>query len=527
MPIFSGAGTEGIVADPVTEAGLFLRDDGSWAAAAGPQGPKGDQGDQGPIGPIGPEGPPGEDGIIASVVGGTNITVDSTDPANPIVNWDAATLSDLSDTDLTTNPLLEGQGLWYDADTGLWKNRSVLAEAFPTGLIDGGELNIGPGVNDIEVIAGFGLLTDSYTDPLAPAVAVGIAWPQINTAITAAPAVAGNAVWFSLAATATPSVPAEVGGIPVFVATLNQYAQPPSPALARAELFLGLAVHNGDEWSEISSPKVVNQAAETLRELATAVLPFSSIVSGGTTRETGTFEVEQDEGVVWENNRNWHVNKADPNRETLPAQSPVTFKYVTRDFSSVGVATTTFDPDTYDQGGSPVGVPGGNNTTTIQKLYVDPANNYWVLYGQESYRNFFTAEANLTADLARSEIPSILQNSILLGYAVMEKGKNNWDQDEAVWIPAGGANGTGGGGGTPITDHKNLTSIGINTHDQIDTHIASTANPHAVTYAQLGGTAPEFAGAGTTGFVPDPVTEDGKFLLDDGTWTNTIDGGTF
>jgi hypothetical protein len=36
-----------------------------------------------------------------------------------------------------------------------------------------------------------------------------------------------------------------------------------------------------------------------------------------------------------------------------------------------------------------------------------------------------------------------------------------------------------------------------------------------------------FTGAGTTGYVPDPVTEDGKFLLDDGTWTNTIDGGTF
>lgn len=36
-----------------------------------------------------------------------------------------------------------------------------------------------------------------------------------------------------------------------------------------------------------------------------------------------------------------------------------------------------------------------------------------------------------------------------------------------------------------LTDHTELTSIGTNTHAQIDTHIASTANPHSVTYAQL------------------------------------------
>lgn len=43
---------------------------------------------------------------------------------------------------------------------------------------------------------------------------------------------------------------------------------------------------------------------------------------------------------------------------------------------------------------------------------------------------------------------------------------------------------------TPITDHTNLTSIGVNTHAQIDTHIASVTNPHNTTYQNIGGTQP-------------------------------------
>jgi len=41
-------------------------------------------------------------------------------------------------------------------------------------------------------------------------------------------------------------------------------------------------------------------------------------------------------------------------------------------------------------------------------------------------------------------------------------------------------------GATGSTDHTALTNIGTNTHPQIDTHLASTANPHSVTKAQVG-----------------------------------------
>jgi hypothetical protein len=62
-------------------------------------------------------------------------------------------------------------------------------------------------------------------------------------------------------------------------------------------------------------------------------------------------------------------------------------------------------------------------------------------------------------------------------------------------------------------DHVNLASIGTNTHAQIDTHIASTSNPHSTTFAQVNpmsakgdlisytGSAVSVVGVGTNNFV--------------------------
>lgn len=51
----------------------------------GPQGIQGVKGDKGDKGDSGAPGADGADGIMASIVAGTNVTVDDTDPANPIV----------------------------------------------------------------------------------------------------------------------------------------------------------------------------------------------------------------------------------------------------------------------------------------------------------------------------------------------------------------------------------------------------------------------------------------------------------
>jgi hypothetical protein len=52
----------------------------------GDKGDQGDQGDQGPRGLKGATGATGPAGVLQSVVAGTNVTVDNSDPANPIIN---------------------------------------------------------------------------------------------------------------------------------------------------------------------------------------------------------------------------------------------------------------------------------------------------------------------------------------------------------------------------------------------------------------------------------------------------------
>ncbi|MBA3288227.1 MAG: hypothetical protein H0U21_09425 [Acidimicrobiia bacterium] len=52
--------------------------------------------------------------------------------------------------------------------------------------------------------------------------------------------------------------------------------------------------------------------------------------------------------------------------------------------------------------------------------------------------------------------------------------------------PTGAQGATGATGPAGTTDHTLLTNIGTNAHTAIDTHLAGTANPHAVTKTQVG-----------------------------------------
>jgi hypothetical protein len=87
-------------------------------------------------------------------------------------------------------------------------------------------------------------------------------------------------------------------------------------------------------------------------------------------------------------------------------------------------------------------------------------------------------------------------------FAVASKGVTNGDSHDHV-----------GGDGAQIA-HTGLSSIGTNTHAQIDTHIGNTANPHSVTAAQILG-----AFVTETAFTP---TIAGTTAAGTGTYTGQI-----
>lgn len=106
--------------------------------AQGLQGDTGPQGIQGETGPAGADstvpGPPGADGVVQSLVAGSNITIDATDPANPIINSTASGSGDV----VGPASAVDGTPAVYDGTTGkLIKNITYAAFKALLSLVKG------------------------------------------------------------------------------------------------------------------------------------------------------------------------------------------------------------------------------------------------------------------------------------------------------------------------------------------------------------------------------------------------------
>lgn len=77
-------------------------------------------------------------------------------------------------------------------------------------------------------------------------------------------------------------------------------------------------------------------------------------------------------------------------------------------------------------------------------------------------------------------------------------------------VHAGGGTIDPGGGGGGVTDHTLLTNIGTNSHTDIDSHLASTANPHSVDESDI---------------LPAQASHSGEFLTTNGSVASWAAGG--
>lgn len=112
-----------------------------------------------------------------------------------------------------------------------------------------------------------------------------------------------------------------------------------------------------------------------------------------------------------------------------------------------------------------------------------------------------SAASNVLKKVTWANIKATIQTAFDAIYAPIAKGVTNGDSHDHS-----------GGDGAQI-NHTTLSNIGTNTHAQIDTHIASTSNPHSTTADQV---------------LPTQTGNSGKYLTTDGTnssWGTVAGGG--
>ena len=164
---------------------------------------------------------------------------------------------------------------------------------------------------------------------------------------------------------------------------------------------------------------------------------------------------------------------------------------------------------------------GINTHTDIDNHIADVANPHTVTAAQLSLGNV----PNLLTNLVAVADPIVTDDSGS-GYAVGSLWVNTATGNVFVCVDA--SVGAAVWVKTTITDHTNLSSIGVNTHAVIDTHLASVANPHSVTKTQVG-LANVANILDNNGAVADPtINDDSGLSYSIGSkWLNIITGRVF
>jgi hypothetical protein len=206
-----------------------------------------------------------------------------------------------------------------------------------------------------------------------------------------------------------------------------QNAGVPTRAQRRSFAILGRAVVLGGEIVNVQDSPILNaQPLATTMDLmeVLGVVRASGIhldpIAGGLT-------VSLTSGGMLNIGANNSIDPTDPNVSAFNAQSPVQFRYATRDAVVDTVPRTNIDPDLYDDGTGAVGVVGGSGKTTIQRVHCFPTQNVFIQLGQQIYDNLDEATADLSAGGNSGFVtnPDLVGGGILAGFIVTTRVATN------------------------------------------------------------------------------------------------------
>lgn len=179
--------------------------------------------------------------------------------------------------------------------------------------------------------------------------------------------------------------------------TLVQQGTTPTATQRRQMIFLGgTVVQGGALVTAQTLPVIPSQPANQLADLMQGLGGFNT--SGNVLNPNGaTLTISKTAGTVFTRAFNQDANYLDPHDSVLPAQTPVTFRHITRLAGSASGPLTALDVTHYDNGGVLTLVGGGVNTSTNFRVFAFPVSDVTaqvlIQYGQNTYASLAAAVA--------------------------------------------------------------------------------------------------------------------------------------
>lgn len=282
--------------------------------------------------------------------------------------------------------------------------------AVGTGLVSGGNIDVNAGnPKAIDIAPLVGYVVDYYTNPAFPTI-TRVDRPAQTVALDAA-ALLRISTWWLI----------DAAGV------VSQQATRPTPTERRNKIVLGGTIYDSGSGSIIidqSLPTILSDQANQVADLIDAMSPFS--VTGNAISANGAnLMINKTAGSIFA--RAFHhfvgpVLTLDPHITDTPAQTPVTFRRVSRTVVIPPPApVTTVNPTLWDNNGVLTAVVG--NDATIQRVFLTPGNNVAdqviVQYGQSVYPNIAQARDALgqTNFIVN---PTIVDNGALIAYLIIQ-----------------------------------------------------------------------------------------------------------
>lgn len=296
-----------------------------------------------------------------------------------------------------------------------WDGASV---ALSTGVMSGG--NFTAAGTSISVQETVGYVVDYATDSFRPAI-TRVEIPAQLVPLSPA-ALARTLTWWQVDATGA------------FVELLDD----PTAQQRRQRITLGFSiVFGGVVVFTKAVPLLMSQPANQFADLVDNLGPF--IIDGALHSPNGVnLSWNITAGTMFSRSFNHTLVPTNPNVAPIAAQTPAQFRRATSTTTVFPAPVTTIDPANYDVGGVITPVPGGANTSTIQRVFVFAQDNapdqLVVQYGQRTYTSLSAAVAGIGVN------PFIVNPvfvSALVGWIAVTKSATNLsDPAQAAFVPA-------------------------------------------------------------------------------------------